>query len=114
MKILIKKFSPPSLLGPNTFLNIPFSNTLSYSAGLRAGDWGFESRWGLGIFLITASRTALEPIQPPIRWVPGSLTLRVKRPEREADHSFPSSADVKNAWNYISAHPIRLHGVVLS
>jgi hypothetical protein len=31
---------------------------------------GFESRQGLDIFLFTtASRPALEPIQPPIQWV---------------------------------------------
>jgi hypothetical protein len=35
------------------------------------------------------------PIQPPIQWVPGALSLGVKRPEREADHSPPSSAEVK-------------------
>jgi hypothetical protein len=28
----------------------------------------------------TASRTALGPTQPPIQWVPGALTLGVKRP----------------------------------
>jgi hypothetical protein len=38
----------------------------------------------------------------------------VKRPVREADHSLPSSAEVKNAWSYTSTLPIRLHGVVLS
>jgi hypothetical protein len=38
----------------------------------------------------------------------------VKRPEREADHSPPSSAEVKNAWSYTTASPIRLHGVMLS
>jgi hypothetical protein len=38
----------------------------------------------------------------------------VKRPGREADHSPPSSAEVKNAWSYTSTAPIRLHGVVLS
>jgi len=27
----------------------------------------------------------------------------VKRPGREADHSHPSSTEVKNAWNYTSA-----------
>jgi hypothetical protein len=37
----------------------------------------------------------------------------VKRPGREADHS-PSSAEVKNAWNYTSDPPIHLYGVVLS
>jgi hypothetical protein len=42
----------------------------------------------------------------------GSLP-RVKRPEREADHSPPSSAEVKNAWSYTSTPPIRLYGVML-
>jgi hypothetical protein len=53
---------------------------------------------GLGIFLFTtASRLALGSAQPPIQWVPGALSLGVKLPEREADHSPPSSAEVKNA-----------------
>jgi hypothetical protein len=50
----------------------------------------------------TASRMALGPTQPPIQWVHGVLSLGVKRPGREADHSPPSSAEVKNAWSYIS------------
>jgi hypothetical protein len=51
---------------------------------------------GAGIFLFTpVSGTALEPTHPPIQWVPGALSLEVKRPEREADHSPPSSAEVK-------------------
>jgi hypothetical protein len=41
-------------------------------------------------------------------------SLGVKRPEREADHSHSSNAEVKNAWSYTSTPPIRLHGVVLS
>jgi hypothetical protein len=44
----------------------------------------------------------------------GNLSLGVKRPGREADHSPPSSAEVKNPCSYISTPPIRLHGVVLS
>jgi hypothetical protein len=40
----------------------------------------------------TVSRTALVPTQPPIQWVSGALSLGVKRPGREADHSPPSSA----------------------
>jgi hypothetical protein len=47
-------------------------------------------------------RTALGFTQPPIQCVPGALSLGVKRPGREADHSPPSSAKVKNAWSYTS------------
>jgi hypothetical protein len=69
--------------------------------GWAIGVLGFDSRWGLGIFLFTiASRTALGPTQHPIQWVPDALSLGVKRPGREADHSPPYSAGVKNAWSY--------------
>jgi hypothetical protein len=53
------------------------------------------------------------PTQSPIQWVLGALSLGVKRPRREADHSPPSSAK-KNEWRYTSTPPIRLHCVVLS
>jgi hypothetical protein len=32
---------------------------------------------------------------------PGAISLVVKRPGREADHSSPSSADVKNVWSNV-------------
>jgi len=68
-----------------------------------------------GIFLFTtASRMAPGPTQPPIQSVPGALSLRVKRPGREVDHSPPSSDKVKNAWSYTSTSPISLHCVVLT
>jgi hypothetical protein len=64
--------------------------------GYGLDDQGVESRQRPGIFLYTiASRPALGPTQPLTQWVPGSLSLGVKRPEREADHSSPSSAEVK-------------------
>jgi hypothetical protein len=71
---------------------------------LRYGldDRGLEYRKGLGIFLFTTmSRPAVGPTQPPVRWVPQALSPGVKRPGREADHSLPSSPEVKNAWSYI-------------
>jgi hypothetical protein len=58
----------------------------------------------------TVSRQALRPTQPPVQWVPGALSLGVKRPGREADHSPPSSAEVKNAWSYTST-PARVFTV---
>jgi hypothetical protein len=56
-----------------------------------------------GDFIIykPTSRTALGPTQPPIQWVRGSFR-GVKRPGREADHSFPSSSEAKNAWSSTS------------
>jgi hypothetical protein len=63
------------------------------------GERRFESRQGLGSFLLTtASRPNLGPIQPPIQWVPGALSLGLKQPRREADHSPQSMPEVKNAW----------------
>jgi hypothetical protein len=60
----------------------------------------------LGIFLFTtASRTALGPTQPHIQGVPGALSLGVKRPGREADHSPPSSAEVKQ-WVKLYLHSL--------
>jgi hypothetical protein len=64
--------------------------------------------------LITASRTGVGPTQPPIQWVTGALSLGVKRPGREADHSPPSSAEVKECVKLYFHSPIHLHGVGLS
>jgi hypothetical protein len=52
--------------------------------------------------------------QPPIQRVIGALSLGIKRPGREPNHSPPSSAEVKNTLRYTSIPPIHLHGVVLS
>jgi hypothetical protein len=48
------------------------------------------------------------------QWVPGALTLGVKRPGREADHSPPFSVEVKECAELYLHSSIRLHGVVLS
>jgi hypothetical protein len=67
----------------------------------------------MGFLFATASRLALRFTQTPNQWVPGFLPRR-KAPGHEADHSPPSSAEVKNTWSYTSTHPIRLHDVVLN
>jgi hypothetical protein len=67
-----------------------------WSTGWMIKVLGFNSQWGLGIFLFTtASRMALGPTQPPIQWVLRALSLGVKQSGHEADHSQPSSAEVK-------------------
>jgi hypothetical protein len=67
-----------------------------YTAVYGLDNRGFESTQRLGILLFTtASRPALGPNQPPIQWVPGAFSPGVKRPGREADHSPPSTAEVK-------------------
>jgi hypothetical protein len=66
--------------------------------GWTIGVVGFDSWRGLVIFLfITASRTALGPTPTPIQWVSGALFLGVKRSGREADHSPPYSAEVRES-----------------
>jgi hypothetical protein len=67
-----------------------------WATGWTFGVLGLDSRQGLGISLFsTAYRTALGPTHSPIQWVPGAFSLGVKRLEREADHSPPSSAEVR-------------------
>jgi hypothetical protein len=67
-----------------------------YSDGLWAGLPGFYSRHGTIFLFSTASRPDLGPTQPPIQLVPGATSLRINWSGREADHSFPSSVEVKN------------------
>jgi hypothetical protein len=57
------------------------------------------------IFSSRSSRPVLGPTQPPVQWVPGALSPGKKLPGREADHSPPTSADVKKTWIYTSTSP---------
>jgi hypothetical protein len=88
-------------------LNVIKTTILSISwavVGIATG-YGLYDR-GIGVpspgrvknFLFSvSSRPALGSTQHPIQWVP-----RVKRPRREADHSPPTSAEVKKIWIYTS------------
>jgi hypothetical protein len=67
---------------------------------------------GLNLFS-TASRPDLGSAQPPIHWVQGTLTVGLKRSGSEADHSPPSSTEVRNVWSYTFTLPTRLSGAML-
>jgi hypothetical protein len=55
-------------------------------------------------------RPAQGSTQPLIQWVQGALFPEVKWPEREADHSPPTSTEVKKMWIYTSTpHTPSLH-----
>jgi hypothetical protein len=49
------------------------------------------------ILYSTVSRLALRPTQAPIQSVLGALSPELKRPKCEADHSPPSSTEIKNS-----------------
>jgi hypothetical protein len=54
------------------------------------------------VFFASAFKPSLGPTHPLIQWIPVALYPGLKRQWREADHSPPSSAKVKNAWRYTS------------
>jgi hypothetical protein len=39
--------------------------------------------------------TKLSVTEPPIQWIQGALSVGIKLPEREVNHSPPTSAEVK-------------------
>jgi hypothetical protein len=89
----------------------------AYKISLIGRGWTFTENRDVNVR--GNGRTARKPnvsfskhCQPLIEWVPGALSLGLKQPGREADHSPPSSAEVKNAWRYTSTPPIRFHVVL--
>jgi hypothetical protein len=61
---------------------------------------------GQKIFLLaSASRPALKPVQALSNGYRRPFLRGIKRPGREADHSLPSSAEVKKIWSYTSITP---------
>jgi hypothetical protein len=51
--------------------------------------------WIQDFLYVNSYKVGLGPTRPPIQWVSASLSLGVKRPAHEADHSPQSSAEVK-------------------
>jgi hypothetical protein len=83
-----------------------------YNNWLCAG-WQKNENWSRGSnknFLFSMSCTpVLGPTKPPIQWVLGAFSLRVKRLGRESDHWPQTSAKVRKTWiNTSSALPYTL------
>jgi hypothetical protein len=66
------------------------------------------------IFVMSLPRQdrPVRPTQLPIQRAPEALSLQLKWPGREADHSHPSNAEIKSEWSYASTPPIHLQGMV--
>jgi hypothetical protein len=78
----------------NSAVGVATDYRLNYrGGGVRVSVWA-------RFFLSTSCRTVLGPTQPPIQWVAGALSSKIKRPRRKAGHSLPTSAEVKNMWIY--------------
>jgi hypothetical protein len=65
-----------------------------WTAGFR---FPVGARFFSSLLFSTASTPGLKSNQPPIQWVLVAISPGVKRPEREADHLLPSTAEVKNS-----------------
>jgi hypothetical protein len=121
---------PPTHKFPKWYFLLRFSDqnseeiklygaSLAQSVQLLATSWpigrsGFDSQRGLGIFFDIMSRPVLGHPQPLIQLVRRIISLGLKLQKRAADHSPPSSAEVKKCVGLYLHSPTRLHGVVVS
>jgi hypothetical protein len=80
----------------------------SYSAIVLAGrPRGRSLNPDRGKIFLNVVQTGYEapPPERAIQWGPGTVSPGAKWPEREADHSTPTSAGVNNMWIYTCTHP---------
>lgn len=82
--------------------------TIARLQGLDEPRFAFRRGWKIFLFLRT-SWPVLGSTQPPSQRVPGVLSPGIKRLGLAADHSPPSSAEVKSKWSYSATVPVCLH-----
>jgi hypothetical protein len=74
-------------------------NSRDSSVGVALGygldDRGSRVRFSAGAGNFSLHHRVQKATQNPIQWVPGALSLVVKWPGHEADHSLPPNAEVK-------------------
>jgi hypothetical protein len=81
------------------------ASSVSIATRLWEGQWRRSSLSLVRIRRFFISRLALESTQPSIQWEPWAIFPGVKRQGCEADHSPPSSAEVRNGESYTSTSP---------
>jgi hypothetical protein len=91
----------------------PDSSVSMVSPWLRTGRPGSDPRERQRIFPLTsASRPALGSTQPPVQWVPGVLSLGVKRGRSVMLNTHPLLVpSLRKSRSYTSSHSKRLQGV---
>jgi hypothetical protein len=65
----------------------------------------YRQYFAIKFTLLEKFRPALGPTWSPIQWVPGAILPGPKHPGHKYDHSFPSSAKVKNEWSFTTTPP---------
>jgi hypothetical protein len=72
-------------------------SAVGIATGYGLNDRGDGVRVPVGSRMLSSIslRAALGSTQPAIQWVPGEHSPGVKRPEREDNHSPPTSSEVK-------------------
>jgi hypothetical protein len=101
MILTFKLLGPPIFFRPFCFVRTWDSSVVQrWVTGSMFGSSSLGRGWKF--LFTTTSRLPLGRTQTPIQWVTVSLSLGVKQPKREAEHSPASNAEVKNAWSYTS------------
>jgi hypothetical protein len=101
-------------IGRDRFLPNPFQfiiYQLHYDSGSRDSSVGIATGYrlddgGVGVQVLVEARIFSSPCRPGRFWGPPSLLTNghrgVKRPRSEADHSPPTSAEIRKTWSYTS------------
>jgi hypothetical protein len=80
---------------------------LSMAAAYKLDDWGVGYRVPVGSWIsvlqVVQTTSGVHPASYPVGT--GDSSQGVKRPWSEADHSPPTSAEVKKIWIYTSTPP---------
>jgi hypothetical protein len=82
---------------------VQYNNNLTWNSELQVVLWGVEDIHEDSFRHRVQVGSGTHPASYPV--VPVSLSLGLKWPGLEANHSAPYSAQVENAWSYKSTPP---------